>query len=187
VFRTILKKKIAQVIQILAISARQIGKVTWCVLGDEDRRFYHTRASARLRVNTIKVLESDGVRYFAHKEKECILTANKRDIMGKQAVSQPLIDFREVYPDHSVLTPLSKPFSEQEIYKALKQIPRDKSPTGLGQNSIRTCNIVKTDILNLFSQLFNEQCQMERNNRESSSRKEKMHVPPMHIGPYPLF
>jgi hypothetical protein len=35
-FRSILKKKISSLIQLVAIIARQIGKVTWCVLGDEN-------------------------------------------------------------------------------------------------------------------------------------------------------
>jgi hypothetical protein len=73
----------------VAISARQIGKVTWCVLGDEDTRFYHARASARLRSNTIKVVESEGVRSFSHKEKEIIFTIYYRDILGKTASTEP--------------------------------------------------------------------------------------------------
>jgi hypothetical protein len=38
----------------MAIAARQIGKVTWCVLGDEDSRFYHARASTRLFLDNEK-------------------------------------------------------------------------------------------------------------------------------------
>jgi hypothetical protein len=40
-FTSILKRKIAHLIHVTAIAARQIGQVTWCVLGDEDTRFYH--------------------------------------------------------------------------------------------------------------------------------------------------
>jgi hypothetical protein len=35
-FRRILKNKISSLIHLVAIAARQIGKVTWCVLRDED-------------------------------------------------------------------------------------------------------------------------------------------------------
>jgi hypothetical protein len=48
-FKRILKNKIDYFVHITAITARQIGKVTWCVMRDEDMRFYHARASARLR------------------------------------------------------------------------------------------------------------------------------------------
>jgi hypothetical protein len=51
IFRNMIKRKIASLIHIIAITARQIGKVTWCVLRDEDSHFYHSRASARLRSN----------------------------------------------------------------------------------------------------------------------------------------
>jgi hypothetical protein len=61
IFRNIVKKRIVLLIHMIAISARQIGKVTWCTLGDEDTRFYHARASAQLRVKKIKLLEDGGV------------------------------------------------------------------------------------------------------------------------------
>jgi exonuclease III len=74
IFRNLLKKKIAYLINLIAIAARQIGKVTWCSLGDEDSHFHHSRASARLRSNQIKIVESGGSCFFTHKEKERVLT-----------------------------------------------------------------------------------------------------------------
>jgi hypothetical protein len=62
------------------VSARQIGKITRCRLGDEDSGFYHAQASARLRTNKIKIVESKGIQYFTHKEKERIFTKYYRDI-----------------------------------------------------------------------------------------------------------
>jgi hypothetical protein len=161
VFRSILKRKIAHLIQIVAMAARQIGKVTWCVLGDEDTRFYHSRASARLRVNTIKIVESEGVRFFTHKEKECVLTTYYRSILGNQAVYYPLIDLPDLYPVQCDLSSLTKPFSEQEILTALKQIPRDKSPgpDGFGSGFYQYFwSVVKIDVLNLFNNFFNGDC-----------------------------
>jgi hypothetical protein len=78
--------------------ARQIGKVTWCVLGDDDTRFFHSHTSARLKSNKIKVIDHDGIRSFSHKEKECILVDYYRDILGNSVVTQQLIDLQEVYP-----------------------------------------------------------------------------------------
>jgi hypothetical protein len=59
IFRNIVKRKISNLIHLVAIAARQIGKVNWCVLGDEDSSFYHARASTRLRSNLIKAVESE--------------------------------------------------------------------------------------------------------------------------------
>jgi hypothetical protein len=137
IFRNIVKRKISSLIHLVAVAARQIGKVNWCVLGDEDTGFYHSRASARLRSNKIKTVESGGTRYFIHKEKERIFTNFYRNILGKNLPSQNLIDLEEVYPNSVDLTPLTSPFSELEIHKAIKEIPPDKSPgqTVLGQLS----------------------------------------------------
>jgi hypothetical protein len=52
------------------------------------------------------------------------------------------------------LTPLSVPFSEIEIHKALKSIPRDKSlgPDGFGSAFYQDFwSIIKPDIINTFS------------------------------------
>jgi hypothetical protein len=35
---------------------RRRGKIKWCVLGDENRSFFHTMATYRFRKNKIKVL-----------------------------------------------------------------------------------------------------------------------------------
>lgn len=43
-FRGLVKKRINTLIHSIAIAARQRGKITWYVLGDEDTDFYHARA-----------------------------------------------------------------------------------------------------------------------------------------------
>jgi hypothetical protein len=166
-FKGILKRKIAYLVHVTEIAARQIGKVTLCVLGDEDSKFYHARASARLRANSIKLVETDGTRFFTHKEKERVFTNYYRIILGNTAPSQPLIEIGELYPSHMNLAPLSNP-TEQEIFKALKEMPRDKSPgpDGFGSGFYQDFwSVVKPDILRLFSQFFYGQAQLDRNNR----------------------
>jgi hypothetical protein len=128
IFRNLVKREISCLIYLVAITARQIGKVNWCILGDEDSNFYHSRASTRLRSNLIKSVESDGTRFFTHKEKERIFTNFYWDILGKNFTSQDLIDVDEVYPNPIDTSPLASPFSKFEILNALKQILRDKSP-----------------------------------------------------------
>jgi hypothetical protein len=68
------KQKISSLIHLVALAVWQIGKVNWCVLGDEDSSLYHSRASSRLRSNLIKSVDSDGTQFFSHKEKELIFT-----------------------------------------------------------------------------------------------------------------
>jgi hypothetical protein len=169
-FRNVLKRKISSLIHMVTITARQIGKVTWCILGDEDSRFYHYRASTRLKCNKIRVVEHDEMCFFTHKEKECILTDYYRDILGKTVITQDLINLKEVYPNQSALSTLTLPFTEEEIFKGFKFIPIDKSPSlnefksgsGFYQDF---WNQVMLDIMNLFHQFFDESLQLDRNNR----------------------
>jgi hypothetical protein len=44
IFKNLIKRKIASLIHIIVIAARQIEKVIWCVLGNEDSHFYTYRS-----------------------------------------------------------------------------------------------------------------------------------------------
>lgn len=57
-FRDLVKR---EVIHPIAVAARHIGKINWCLLGDEDTRLYHSFASTRMRNNNIKNIKVDGV------------------------------------------------------------------------------------------------------------------------------
>ena len=64
------------------VAARQRDKLNWCLLGNEDTRFYHKRASARLRANQIKVIHQDGMPHYSQESKHKILTDYYKNIMG---------------------------------------------------------------------------------------------------------
>jgi hypothetical protein len=154
----------------VAIVARQMGKVNWCVLGDEDTSFYHSRASTRLRSNKIKIVELDGSHYFSHKEKEHIFTNFYKNILGKSYAFQNLIDLKEVYLNSIDLSILPSPFSETEIYKAIKEIPRDKSPgpDEFGSTFFQDFwSTLKPDIMKLFSEFYEGQARLDRNNHSN--------------------
>jgi hypothetical protein len=143
----------------VSIAARQIGKIAWCVLGDEDSSFFHSRASSRLRSNLIKTLESGGTRFFIHKEKERVLTNYYRDILEKSFPPQDLLDLEGIYPNSLNLASLTSPFSEAEIHKS-------PGPDGFGSAFFQDFwNLVKPDINKLFSEFYNNQARLDRNNR----------------------
>jgi hypothetical protein len=88
-----------------------------------------------------------------------------RNILGKSAPSIPLIELNVVYPNQVDLSSLSRPFGE-EILKALKDIPRDKSPGRFGSSFYRDYwNTIKSDIMDLFHQFYDGNYQVERSNR----------------------
>ena len=59
------RQKIVDPIHCVAVAARQIGKVNWCVLGDEDMGLYHKSASARLCADQIKVIQHNGGPHYS--------------------------------------------------------------------------------------------------------------------------
>lgn len=59
--RDMVKRKTEAIIHSIALAARQRGKNDWCVLGDEDTRFYHPDHPLTYEKNNIKNIEIDGV------------------------------------------------------------------------------------------------------------------------------
>jgi hypothetical protein len=126
-------------------------------------------------------VEQEGMCYFTHKEKERIFTNYYREILGKAASTQNLIDLEKVYPSRTDLFSLTQPFSEEEVLKALKLIPRDKSlgPDGFGSGIyLDFWDQVKPDIMNLSTNsLMNNFSWTETTGRKSfSSKRKKTHV-----------
>jgi mannosylglycoprotein endo-beta-mannosidase len=88
--------------------------------------------------------------------------------MGATALSSTCIDIQQLYPNMLNLSCLSEPFGEQEIWKAIKDIPRDKSPgpDGFGSGFYQDFwYLIKTDIIKFFSQFFQGDMDMEGINR----------------------
>jgi hypothetical protein len=167
-FRSLLKKKKEELIHSVAVAARQRGKITWCVLGDEDTNFYHARASIRLRSNQIKVVEQDGQRFFYHKDKEQILTNSYKNLLGAPATTSISIDLHSLYPSTRDLSSLTLPFSEADFYNAVKSVPRDKSPgpDGFGSGFYQSFwSLVKQDILSVFQEFCHGTLELDRLNR----------------------
>jgi hypothetical protein len=93
-FRSMVRQKIEDLVHIIAVAARQRGKINWCVLGDEDTRFYHARASARCRNNQVKVIFHEGLPHFSQEAKLNIMTDFYRNIMGTAIPSSLVLDFQ---------------------------------------------------------------------------------------------
>lgn len=168
VFRRVVKRKIENLTHIIAVNARQIGKVTWCVLGDEDTGFYHARASARNRKNQIGRIEENNNTYFTHNEKHGILTACYKGILGVSSRTQRLIELEELYPNPLHLSSLSRPFTHEEIKETVMEIGKNKSPgpDGFGTGFYKTAwDTVNNDIYAYFEEFYQGTLELERNNR----------------------
>lgn len=119
-FRGMVKEKLQFFVHASALAAWQRGKIIWCVLGDEDTRFYHSRASARLRGNKIKVIHDDGACLFSHQAKQETLTKFYRDLMGVGGLSSYDIEIESLYENQVNLASLTQPFPQSEIVEEIR-------------------------------------------------------------------
>lgn len=88
--------------------------------------------------------------------------------MGVQGWSSDDIELGNLYENHIDLSNLMQPFSSQEIYDGIKNIPRDKSPglDGFGSGFFQDFwPIIKEDISIFFTQFYSGSLQLERINR----------------------
>ena len=83
--RGLCRDQIALVIAQRAAYWKQRGKFRALREGDANTRFFHARASARLRHNGIRTLEVDGTPIVAHDNKVAALTAYYTNILGGES------------------------------------------------------------------------------------------------------
>jgi mannosylglycoprotein endo-beta-mannosidase len=77
--------------------------------------------------------------------------------MGATTSSSTTIDIHQLYPNRLNLSGLSESFGEHEILRAIKDVPRDKSPglDGFGSGFYQDFwHLIKTDIIKFFSRFF---------------------------------
>jgi hypothetical protein len=68
--RSLVKDQLSRQLKIKSLYWRQLYSIRYCRLGDENTRFFHACASARLRKNTIRVLHDCGVPVHTHQQKK---------------------------------------------------------------------------------------------------------------------
>ncbi|XP_073363205.1 uncharacterized protein [Aegilops tauschii subsp. strangulata] len=97
---------------------RRRAKIRGCTLGDENTNFFHAAANCQHRKNKIKLLVKDDTEFFRDQDKLQIATQFFTDIFGKQSVSMPTLDPRNLY-DLADLSALEVPFTWAEIAEVI--------------------------------------------------------------------
>jgi len=109
---------------------KQRGKCRALTEGDANTRYFHARASGRLRHNRIQLLEVDGVELFAHDDKVAAITAYYTGILGHQAVTSWTFSLEEIYADRAKAEAqaLTAPFTDAEAWAAVKSMNSSSAP-----------------------------------------------------------
>lgn len=108
--------------------ARRRAKVHWLREGDANTTFFHLRASYRRRKNFIAALHSNSAVLTSHQEKAQALYEHFLAIMGTEEQRTRSIHLSDIGLHVHDLGHLDLPFSEDEIWEAIKSMPSDRAP-----------------------------------------------------------
>ncbi|CAN0838702.1 LINE-1 retrotransposable element ORF2 protein [Linum grandiflorum] len=140
------------------ISWRQKSRDTWTRLGDRNTAYFHRVASHNRRRNFLGTINVEAVSFSGQTEVAAAIVSFYTSLYHDDSPSRPFptIPFsRQLGPDAS--TPLISPFSEEEVFRAVKCCAGDKAPgpDGLPMNFYKhSWTIVKSQVLCAFSDFF---------------------------------
>lgn len=132
----------------------QRGKIRTAIEGDENSRFFHASASARLRKNKINVLLHNESEFFSHHDKSSILLDFYAALLGTPFQPSWTFDLTNLYPSPiPQLRHLVDPFTDDEIATAFFAMNQNASPgpDGFGPGFYRKFwHIIKGKIKDFF-------------------------------------
>lgn len=139
------------------------------VEGDENTKFFHTHASHRLRKNSIRYLEVDGVEVTSHQDKVAALLRYYASLLG-DAVSCPWsFSLRDLYSHPAIRGDgLSARFTRQKIRDVffLMNTASNPGPDGFGLAFYRKFwSALEPDVESLFTAFCDERLDLDRLNR----------------------
>ena len=128
-----LKKEIEVLLDRESIMWAQRSRLLWARNGDRNTKYFHSRATQRLRRNKVEgIRDSEGIwRDQQHNISVVLVDYFKELFSSCEAVGTQMMDVLSCIPtiiDEEMNSMLSREFSEQEVVDALKQMAPLKAP-----------------------------------------------------------
>jgi hypothetical protein len=166
--RDILRSHVLELIQNQRIYWKQTGKIKWVKLGNENTKFFHTKATINFRQNHIATLQNEEqVEISDHEGKAAILWKNFKERMDNAGNPKMLFNIEDLYPSKlssESKNKLEKTFSDKEIDDVIKDLPNDKSPgpDGFNNEFIKGYwEIISEDVKQLIRDFFEGKINLE--------------------------
>lgn len=159
--RAALKRKVLGLASIERARKKQASRVTHIREGDANTKFFHLKVNARRRRNTIQRLKKDSGWAVTHGEKELTIHDHFASFMGRPGPRPNELNWETLDITPIDLATLGEPFTEEEVHRAIKEMPADKAPgpDGFTGAFFKVCwEIIKDDILLVFSSIYNLRC-----------------------------
>ena len=123
-----LKKKVLGLASLERTIARQRSRLVWIQEGDANTAFFHLHANGRKRKNHIFKLKKDSETVTDPRDMEMMATNHFVDMLGQPVQRGHTLDLAALNLPAVDLEELELPFSEEEIWAAIRSLPPDKAP-----------------------------------------------------------
>lgn len=130
--------------------ARLRSRVLYLKEGDANTSFFHQQARYKKKKNFIAKLQVGDQTVFDQKDKQEAVDQFYEDLLGTAEARDYTIDFAELGIQQHDLSALEVPFTEEEVWATIKEMPLDKAPgpDGFTGRFYKTCrNIIKEDVM----------------------------------------
>ncbi|WVZ96579.1 hypothetical protein U9M48_042196 [Paspalum notatum var. saurae] len=130
--------------------ARQCARVRHLAEGDANTRYFHILARGKKKRIFIPHLNVGGVQVAEHESMEQALFAHFQSVFGSKAHWPHGLNLSELGYSASDLSSLHAPFTEEEVWEAIKDMPGDRAPGPDGFIGVfykTAWHIIKPDVI----------------------------------------
>lgn len=155
--RKVLKRKLLGLCSLERSIARQRSWMLWLREGDATTGFFFQHANHRRRRNVIMGLWVDGDILTGQEEIAGAVDSYFQRILGEAPARDFRLNLEALQLPHLTLDHLEIPFTEEEVFKAVKAMPLDKAPgpDGFTTRFYACCwDIIKTDFMRAMDCFF---------------------------------
>ena len=149
-FKNNLKKHSLALASLKRTMARLRSRISWLKDGDANTRLFHLHARHRKRRNFIGKLITGERICISHEDKAAIIDDFYEDLLGTCTVREHTINLANLGIDTHDMSDLDLPFTENEVWRTIQQLPSDKAPgpDGFTGCFYKSCwPIIKDDIM----------------------------------------
>ena len=130
--------------------ARLRSRILYIQEGDANTAFFHQQARYRKKKNFIAKLQVDNQVVVSHEQKQRAVDDFYENILGRADERAYTLDLDALAIQQHDLMELDVPFSEDEVWATVKDMPLDKAPgpEGFTGRFYKSCwSIIKGDVL----------------------------------------
>jgi hypothetical protein len=123
-----LKNRILGLAVLERLRKRQCSRITHLKLGDANTRFFHLKANSRRHKNFITKLKADNGWQTTHDDKAAVAQTHFETVLGLPPARDLDFNWNTLQRPPIDLSTLDADFTKEEVKRALRDMPKDKSP-----------------------------------------------------------